>query len=151
MHKLPLGPAQVSHLSTALRKLSFFSGMSLGDLERFIAITNLYEYDGGRTVFKKGDVGDALYVVHTGMVRVISKPIFFWPAKTIATLGPDDIFGEMALLDQPYRTATVVTEGPTQLFVLLSSNFNGILNENPAFARDIRQIAQTRAFETKNL
>jgi CRP-like cAMP-binding protein len=91
-----------------------------------------------------------LYIVHAGQVRVIEKPFFWWPAKTIATLGPGEIFGEMALIDQPYRTATVVTEGPAQLFVLLISEFNRILNDNPDFVRQMQKIAHKRAFETKN-
>jgi CRP-like cAMP-binding protein len=150
MKKLTIGSDEMRHLSSALRGMSFFTGLSMGELERFIGITSLYEFDAGRTIFKKGDVGDALYIVHTGGVRVLSKPFFLWPAKTIATLGPGEVFGEMALIDQPYRTATVKTAGPAKLFVLLVAEFNRLLNENPEFARQLRQMASTRAFETKN-
>ena len=145
-----MGPDQVADLSQALRRHSFFQGMSIGDLERFMRITNLYEYESGKTVFKKGDVGDALYVIGSGQVNIIQRRFPIWPAKTIATLNPGDFFGEMALLDQPYRTATAVTHGPTSLFVILNTNFNDLLRDNPEFARNLRHIAQTRAFETKN-
>jgi CRP/FNR family transcriptional regulator len=150
MKTLAMGPDEIRHLSAALKKMNFFSGMSMADMERFIRVTNLYEFPSGKTVFKKGQVGDALYVVHTGVVRVLSKPFFLWPAKTIATLGPSQVFGEMALLDQPYRTATVVTKGTTQLFVLLATHFNDILRDNPAFARELKNVASTRAFERQH-
>jgi CRP/FNR family transcriptional regulator, cyclic AMP receptor protein len=149
MKKIPIGPDEISQLSQALRKISFFQGISMGDLERFINITNLYEYPSGKAVFKKGSVGDALYVVHAGSVRIINRPFPFWPAKTLAILGPGELFGEMALIDQPYRTATVVTEGPTKLFVVLNTHFNELLQSNPEFARDIRRMAQQRAFESR--
>ncbi len=151
MIKLPIGPAEMMHLSTVLRKLSFFEGMSLGDLERFISITNLYEFESGKVIFKKGEIGDALYVVYEGKTRVIRRPFPIWFAKTIAVLRPGDLFGEMALIDQPYRTATVVTDGPTKLFVMLNTHFNELLRENPEFSRDIRRIAQQRAFEGRHV
>lgn len=103
-----------------------------------------------KTIFKKGEVGDALCVVFSGQIRIIQRSFPFWPSKTIATLFPGDLFGEMALIDQPYRTATAVTEGPTKLFIILNNNFSELLRSNPSFARDIRQIAQKRAFETRN-
>src|SRR5690242_11916319 len=137
MYNIPMKDVHTRALAAALKKLSFFSNMSLAEMEHFLRVTNLYGFDGGKTVFKKGQVGDALYVVHTGKVKVIERPVFFWPAKTIATLGPGEVFGEMALLDQPYRTATVVTEGPTELFVLLATNFNDILNANPVFHKEL--------------
>jgi CRP/FNR family cyclic AMP-dependent transcriptional regulator len=147
--KQPIGPNEMLRLSQALRKISFFQGMSLGDLERFINITDLYEFDSGEVVFKKGDVGDALYVVQSGRVRVISRPFPLWPAKTLAHLETGDLFGEMALIDQPYRTATVVTDGPARLFVILNTHFSELLRSNPEFSRDIRLIAQKRAFESR--
>jgi CRP-like cAMP-binding protein len=150
MNKLSIGPEEMRRLSGALRNISFFAGLSMGDLERFVAVTHLYEFSSGHRIFKKGEVGDALYIVESGGVRVQSKPFFLWPAKTIARLGPGEIFGEMALIDQPYRTATVVTEGPAKLFVLFLADFNRILHENPAFEKQIRQIANRRAFESKH-
>lgn len=150
MNRLTMEASDIRQLSNALKKLNFFNGMSIADMERFISVTNLYAFDAGKTIFKKGDVGDALYVIQSGGVRVFSRPFFLWPAKTIARLEAGDIFGEMALLDQPYRTATARTEGPTRLFVLLATHFNDILRDNPAFARDLKSMAKNRAFEAKH-
>jgi CRP/FNR family transcriptional regulator, cyclic AMP receptor protein len=149
MKKLSLEPDDLHVFSSALKKVSFFSGLSMQDLERVVGATNLYEYKSGKVIFRKGDVGDALFVVRSGNVKVKNRSYLLWAAKTIATLGPGDIFGEMALIDQPYRTATVVASGPTQLFVLLLSNFNQILIDNTAFAQELKKLAKVRAFEQK--
>lgn len=150
LKKLPIGPIEMAHFSAVLRRISLFQGMSVSDLERLLAVTNLYEYEDGKTVLKKGDVGDALYVVHSGSVRVVKRPFFLWPAKTLAVLGPGEIFGEIALIDQPYRTATVIADGPTQLFVLLNTHFSHLLNANQDLTRDLRQMAKQREFENRN-
>ncbi len=147
MKKLPFGPEEIKELSKALRQHSFFKNMSIGGLERFMRITNLYKYSSGTTLFKKGDVGDALYVVRTGRVKIIERRFFLWPSRTIAMLKPGDMFGEMALLDQPYRTATAVTKEITTLFVILSTTFNDLLRDSPEFATELRQLAAARAFE----
>lgn len=150
MKKLPLDPEHISELSQSLRRHSFFKGMSIGALERFMQITNRFEYPSGTTLFKKGDIGDALYVVSSGRVKIIERRFFIWPAKVIAKLQPGEIFGEMALLDQPHRTATAVTYGLTTLFVILSTNFNELLRSNPEFSKELHRLAEARVFEQKH-
>jgi len=151
MIKLEIGKEEIKQLAQAMRKVSLFSDLSVADLDKVLNVTNLYAYKSGKVVFNKGDVGDALYVVHQGEVKVLKKRIFFLPDKEISRLGPGDIFGEMALLNQPYRTASVKTVGPTKLFVLLSSNFNSLLRENPAFKKSISEMAAIRKFESDRL
>lgn len=144
MIKLEIGKEEIRHLAQSLRKFSFFSDLTMSDLDKVLNVTNLYSYKGGKYVFKKGVVGDALYVVHQGEVKVLKKTLFFLPGKEIARLGPGNIFGEMALINQPYRTASIKTIGPTKLFVLLSSNFNALLRDNPSFKKSISQMADLR-------
>src|SRR5262245_50868008 len=131
MKKLKMGPAEMHALADALHKLSFFEDVSMRDLEKILAVTHLYAYESGRkTVFKKGNVGDALYIIHKGAVEIF-KPRFPLPRRPIIRLGPGDAFGEMALLNQPYRTASAITDGYTELFVILSPDFNDIFQSNP--------------------
>ena len=63
--------------------------------------------------------------------------------------SPGDFFGEMALLDKDPRSATVVCEQPTRLFVLLSADFAFVLRENPAFADEMRRLAEQRKFMSR--
>src|SRR5258706_4274930 len=144
MTKLAMGPEELKALSGSLRKLSFFADLSMKDLERVLAVTHLYAFEKGRkTVFKKGNVGDALYIIHKGTVEII-KPRFPLPRRPIARLGPGDAFGEMALLAAPYRTASAITDGYTELFVLLSPDFDDIFRNNPEFLKALQQLATRR-------
>lgn len=139
-----MGPVEMKALSAALKRLSFFADLSMGELERVLAVTHLYAVEGGRKmIFKKGHVGDALYIIHKGTVDII-KPRFPLPRRPIATLKAGDAFGEMALLNQPYRTASAITDGYTELFVLLTPDFNDIFRSNPEFLRSLQELAARR-------
>jgi CRP-like cAMP-binding protein len=144
MKKLPMEPEHIVALSRALRNLSFFADITMRDLEKILSVTHLYAFPAGRkTVFKKGHVGDALYIIHKGRVDIV-KPRFPLPRRPIAVLGPGEAFGEMALLNQPYRTASAITDGYTELFVLLTPDFNSIFRDNPEFLGALRRLAEKR-------
>ena len=70
------------------------------------------EVAGGETIFEKGDMGSALYIVIDGRVRVHSGD------KTLRELGDRDIFGEMAALDPEPRSASITAIESTRLFRL---------------------------------
>ena len=149
MRELPIGPDEIRSLSGMLRTVDFFADLSMRDLERVFAVTKLYATEKRRTViFKKGQVGDALYLIHKGAVNIV-VPRFLLPSKKLARLGPGNFFGEMALLKQPFRTATAIAEESAELFVLLTPNFNDILRQNPDFAHALERVAAQRAFDTK--
>lgn len=139
-----MGAAQTQALAAALKKIKFFADISPADLEQVIEATHLYAIDAARkTVFKKGHIGDALYIIHKGTVEIV-KPHFPSPRRPIARLGPGDAFGEMALLNHPYRLASAITDGYTELFVLVNSDFAKIFQANPGPVRVLRQLATRR-------
>ncbi len=139
MRKLVMGMEERDSLAAALKELSYFSNASIEDLGRVVAATHLYAIEKGRkTVFKKGHIGDALYIIHKGAVEII-RPHFPSPRRPIARLGPGDAFGEMALLNHPYRVASAITDGYTELFVLLSPDFAEIFRANPEPLKILRR------------
>ena len=79
------------------------------------------EVAAGATVFSQGDVGDRYYVVESGEVDVVGD------GRLVATLGPGEGFGEIALLRQTRRTATVVARGDVRLQALLSDRFLAVV------------------------
>lgn len=148
MRKLPLGPEEKKELAASLRKISFFADLSKDDRERLQAAMHLYAFEAGRkTVFKKGHVGDALYIVRKGVVEIF-KPHFPLPRRPIRRLRPGDAFGEMALLNQPYRTASAITDGYTELFVLLRHDFHALFHSNTEFLHALHTRAQRRVVST---
>lgn len=93
--------------------------------------------DAGERIFLEKDPGDFLYVVHTGRVDVITF------GTVLESVGPNGIFGEMAMIDDGPRSAAALTSEPTELAVIDKSVFLALLREEPDFAlRVMRVLAQ---------
>ena len=83
------------------------------------------------------DTGDCLYVVHTGRVDVITF------GTLLESVGPNGIFGEMAMIDDGPRSAAALTSEPTELAVVDKTTFLTLVREEPEFAlRVMRVLAQ---------
>lgn len=149
MEKLTMTDPDFAALAKAMRKVDFFAPLTLGQLEQIIPYIMLCRYQAGETVFSQGDPGDAFYIVLDGSVSVRLKRFLFL-TKTVAQLGPGDFFGEMALLSSDPRSATVVCEADTRLFVLLSADFSFVLKKNPAFAAEMKKVADRRKFMSRS-
>jgi CRP-like cAMP-binding protein len=78
-------------------------------------------FPAGATVFSQGDVGDLYYVVESGEVDVLGD------GRLLATLGPGEGFGEIALLRSSPRTATVVARTDVRLRALGSGHFLAVV------------------------
>ena len=77
----------------------------------------------------EGETGHEFFVILSGTAQVARH------GRKIATLGPGDAFGELALLEKAPRNATVVAETDMELVVLGQREFAGIVDEVPGFAR----------------
>ncbi len=82
----------------------------------------------GDTIFAEGDQGSELYLLVQGEVSVMRS------GTSVARLGPGSTFGEMALLDQPVRSATVESLGDGELLVITREAFYSLLKANPNLA-----------------
>jgi len=101
-----------------------------------------------QTVFHQGDPGDALFVIATGSVKVVlPSPDAAEPA-ILATLGPGDFFGELAMLDGEPHSATVITLEATETLVLGRADFEVLFEREPdlwralvgSLARELRRL-----------
>ena len=89
-------------------------------------------YDVNTILFEKGDPGGEMFYILSGSVAVKNN------GATIRTLGAGDYFGEMAMLLNEPRTATIAIASPgTQLVAVSQNNFETLLRENPAIVRSI--------------
>jgi CRP/FNR family cyclic AMP-dependent transcriptional regulator len=88
------------------------------------------EFPSGRPIARQGEVGTGFFLIVNGAARVTRD------GDTIATLGPGDFFGELSLLDQQPRVASVVAHGPTPTVCLAiaSWEFERLLEEQPRVA-----------------
>jgi CRP/FNR family cyclic AMP-dependent transcriptional regulator len=83
-----------------------FSTLEQGDLERIAQLAVPREFDPGEVVFREGDSSDTCYVVRDGRARAV-RTHRAGRTITLATFGPGDIFGELALFEDERRSATV--------------------------------------------
>jgi NADH:ubiquinone reductase (H+-translocating) len=95
-------------------------------------------FEAGQVIFEEGDVGDRLYIVRSGAVEVLRN------GARVASLGPGDYFGEMALLSKTPRTATVRAVEPTNVLAIAKADFNKILTNFPDVARQLTDLAERR-------
>ena len=147
MKKLQLGPGELGILAGMLRKVAFFEPLGVEALHKILPHVRVHSYAKGEKVFRKGDRGDAFYIVFKGKVAVrLSRMMFL--SKTLATLGPGSFFGEIALISDDPRTADIVCTEPTLLFTLIAVDFQFILRENPEAADEMRRVAARRKFDT---
>jgi CRP/FNR family transcriptional regulator, cyclic AMP receptor protein len=92
----------------------------------------------GRTIFKEGDFGDEFFVVVRGQVEISSGDRHF------ETLGPDGIFGEMALIDDGPRSATVVALTDVTLAPIKENQFLFLVKNTPFFALKVMRVLACR-------
>jgi CRP-like cAMP-binding protein len=151
MKRLSITPADTVQFSRIVRGLKFFASMNMVMLERILEGLHFVECDRGEKVCLQGEVGDTFFVVQQGSLAVsVRKGRLSW-SKQVATLGPGDCFGEMALMFQAPRNATVACRSTSRLFVLTSSHFRAVLDQNPEFAKEITSLAEARQFELDHM
>jgi CRP/FNR family transcriptional regulator, cyclic AMP receptor protein len=85
-------------------------------------------YPAGTTIFEEGHEGHTMYAIKRGQVAVMVG------GRTVDTLGDEEIFGEMALLEHAARTASVVTIEETELVEIDEPQFYILVRQNPHFA-----------------
>ena len=88
-----------------------------------------------------------IYLIASGKVSVHVKKGF--RSVKVAELKRDDFFGEMALISNEPRSATITAEEVSELFVLQKSDFDKILMKNPAIAQELRQAFFERKAKNK--
>ncbi|MCX7698850.1 MAG: cyclic nucleotide-binding domain-containing protein [Candidatus Goldbacteria bacterium] len=136
-----------SMLRNALQKVDFFYNLSFGELDELIQALRKRKAKKGEKIIKQGEIGDKFYIIGSGEVSVhIKKGLI---SNKVATLTTGDFFGEMALITDLPRTATVIAEEPTELFVLDKADFKKILMKNPKISSIINETLTKRLSSNK--
>ena len=110
----------------ALAGIAFFAGLDRDALERLAASMRSRRFRRGEVIFHVGDPGDALFVIVTGDVK-ISLPSETGEEAILATLGPGQVFGELALLDGAPRSASATARSATETVVLPRDRFRELI------------------------
>jgi CRP-like cAMP-binding protein len=116
-----------------LARVPIFSTLEVEDLERIARLAVPRSFDAGQVVFREGDASDTCYVVHTGRTRAVHQH-GDGRIITLATFGPGDIFGELALFEDELRSATVEALEPTGVVAVLGPDMRRLMSEHPQIA-----------------
>src|SRR5579859_247343 len=87
--------------------------------------TDLTEFAAGQTICTEGEAGDSMFVINAGEVEISIN------GRVINQLGPGELFGELALIDQGPRSATAVAKTACKLVTLDEKRFMFLIQHNP--------------------
>jgi CRP/FNR family transcriptional regulator, cyclic AMP receptor protein len=114
-----------------LARVPLFRDASPESLMRVAEATGELTFEAGQHIVQKGQIGNGLYIVVSGRVSVRQG------AETLARLGPGDFFGELTVIDQRPRSASVVADEPTTCLALASWDLLALLRDDPRLALNL--------------
>jgi CRP/FNR family transcriptional regulator, cyclic AMP receptor protein len=126
----------------ALARCPFFAGLSRRDLLELAKVSEDMEVEAGKVLTREGQSGSEFFVIVGGEVSVTKN------GQEIRTLGPGDFFGEIALLEDTPRTATVVAKTPLRFFVLTRRSFRSLLAHQPELEQKVLAALEERVRAT---
>ncbi|CAN5481299.1 N/A [soil metagenome] len=127
-----------------LAAVPLFSACSKRDLQKIERASDEIGVEAGRVLVDQGQTGREAFVIVEGTAVVRRS------GRKIATLGPGDYFGELALLDRGPRTASVEAETPMKVLVLGQREFAGVIDEVPGLAHKLMASLAARIRDLDN-
>jgi CRP/FNR family transcriptional regulator, cyclic AMP receptor protein len=125
----------------ALKRAPLFEGLSRRELIQLARVSEDLEVPPDKVLCREGDIGHEFFVIVDGEVEVTSH------GKHVATRTGGDFVGEISLLEETRRTATVTAKTPLRLFVLTRQAFRHLVSENPNVERKVLQALARRVVE----
>ena len=123
-----------------LKDVPFFSSMSEQDLAAVARQTDEISVAAGTVLAREGDLGDEFFVIASGTAEVTSG------GAPVAKLGAGDFFGEIALIREEHRIATVTATSPMLLIVMKGSSFRSLDSSIPELRETVsKALAERRA------
>lgn len=133
--------ARDSHLDK-LADVPLFSALSRKDLQRIAKASDEVDVKEGRVLVDQGKTGHEFFMILEGEASVRRNN------RKVASLGPGQYFGELALLSREPRDASVTADTDMKLLILGQREFTGLLDSVPGLASKILAIMARRLRET---
>lgn len=121
-----------------LRKVPIFKGLPPRELEFISRSVKERTYESGSVIVKQGDPGVGFFMIVEGKVEVAHD------GHRIREMGPGEFFGEMALMEERIRTATVTAKTRVRCLQLVRWDFRAMLKENPELAVRMLEVVVQR-------
>ena len=126
-----------------LSRVALFSLMKKKDLRRIAKLAKHHSYKKGEIIVREGARDGRLFIIISGEVEVI-KGLGAGDEKPLRILRSDNYFGEMALIDDHVRTASVVAKEETEVLSLYQWNIREEIKKYPAIAIELLQTLGRR-------
>jgi CRP-like cAMP-binding protein len=125
--------ASTDETAELLARVPVFETLASDDLHQVARVAVPRVFDGGEVVFREGDESDTCYVVRSGHARAVrAHPD--GRSITLASFGPGDIFGELAMFDDERRSATIEASDRLETVAVLGPDMRRLLQEHPELA-----------------
>jgi anion transporter len=123
----------MADLAQIIRQIPLFSALSREDIAKVLGKMEERHYLSGTTILSQGDKGDAFYIIQTGAVQVVLQNR--GRAEIIRVQGPQEWFGEMALLSGEPRSATIVALRDSLIWRLSRQAWDELIDKHPTWLR----------------
>ena len=107
-----------------------------------------YEIEEGATLFKQGDEGDAMYLIDQGLLGVYIAMEDDPEPKKIEEIGDGEIVGEMALIKNAPRSATIIAQTDTRMIRIERDAFNRVILQSPQLKQAVQALAEQRSMDS---
>jgi CRP/FNR family transcriptional regulator, cyclic AMP receptor protein len=111
-----------------IKRVPLFSSASKHELEDIAKLADEIDLPEGRTVITEGETGREFFVLVEGTAEVVRG------GKKVASIGPGDFFGEIALISRTPRNATITTTSAVRALVITDRAFRQLLDQQPQIA-----------------
>jgi CRP/FNR family cyclic AMP-dependent transcriptional regulator len=125
-----------------LERVPLFGGCSSDMLDTLAAVTSESEFAGDAPIVQQGQIGNGLYLVVSGAVRIVSG------SSELARFSPGDFFGELSVIDQRPRVASAFAVGQTVCLALASWDLLAVLEKEPGIAVNMLKELARRLRDT---
>lgn len=121
-----------------LTAIPLFGALEADHLQALADVASEAEAQPGQTLATQGDFGHALYAIESGTADVSRD------GEVVRTLGPGDVFGEVAVLKAGRRTATVVASSPMKLIAVFKRDVWALERSSPETSERLRRLVAER-------
>jgi CRP-like cAMP-binding protein len=144
-----MAPTKAAEIVELLGRVPVFSTLEQDDLDRIAQLAVPRSFEPGQIVFREGDASDTCYVVRSGRARAIREHAD-GRTITLATFGPGDIFGELAMFEDELRSATVEAVQHTSVVAVLGPDMRRLMVEHPEISMRLVVALGRRLRETND-
>ena len=124
--------------ASRLKSIPLFGALSDREREQVARWADEIDVDAGRPLAGQGQFGYEFFAIEDGVAEVVKD------GEPLVELGPGDFFGEIALIEEARRTASVVAKTPMRLVVMHRREFQHMVEEMPRVAERVRDAIRQR-------